>query len=286
MAFVERARELGKAALALAAFYAAVALGALPAYAAVGQGLIDRPAASVALPAWVVAVGLLVNGQLVRRRLTTWGDLGWRGPRRDARAFGAGTALGAGMAAGAVLLAVALGSAAIVTTGEPVTALVPVALRLAVFLGLAALVEELLFRGYPLARLARAIGRTPASLAFASVFAAVHLGNPEVSAFGLVNIGLASLVLSAAFFTPGGLPLAWGVHFGWNAGLAIGADAPVSGLTFRLPVLDFLTGGPAWVTGGAFGPEGGLVATVVMLIALAVLARRMAGGLREEMTAA
>jgi hypothetical protein len=285
VAFGGAARELGRAVLALAAFYAAVGLGVLPMYAAVAQGLIGRSAASVAFPAWVAAVVLFVNGQLVRRRLTTWGDLGWRGPRPDASAFGSGAAIGAAMAAGAVVLAVVLGSAAIVTTGEPLTALAGVALRLVVFLGLAALVEELLFRGYPLARLARALGRAPASLAFAIVFAAVHLGNPAVSAFGLVNIGLASLVLSAAFFAPGGLPLAWGVHFGWNAGLAI-ADAPVSGLSFDLPGLDFVTGAPAWVTGGAFGPEGGVVASVVMLIALAVLVRSRVGDPREEMTPA
>ncbi|MEE8572380.1 MAG: CPBP family intramembrane glutamic endopeptidase, partial [Gemmatimonadota bacterium] len=125
-----------------------------------------------------------------------------------------------------------------------------------------------LFRGYPLARLAVPLGKVGASVALAVVFAGAHLTNPEVSTLGLVNIGLASLVLSAAFFTPGGLPLAWGVHLGWNGGLALGADAPVSGLTFDIPALEFVTERSAWVTGGSFGPEGGIAASVAMAVAL------------------
>jgi hypothetical protein len=111
---------------------------------------------------------------------------------------------------------------------------------------------------------------------FAVVFAVAHVANPEVSSLGLANIGIASLVLSAAFFTRGGLPMAWGVHAGWNGGLALGADAPVSGLTFDVPVLEFFAGRTTWVTGGAFGPEGGIAASATMAVALIWLSRRAA----------
>ena len=116
----------------------------------------------------------------------------------------------------------------------------------------------------------------------AIVFALAHLFNPNVSTLGLVNIGLASLVLSAAFFTPGGLPAAWGVHWGWNAGLGLLADAPVSGLEFDLPVVDFTPGEPVWLAGGSFGPEGGLVATLVMMVVLAWLAHRNAQTMEDH----
>jgi hypothetical protein len=94
-----------------------------------------------------------------------------------------------------------------------------------------------------------------------------------VSGIGLVNIGLASVLLSAAFFTSGGLAAAFGLHLGWNAGLVLAADAPVSGLRFGLPALEFAPGPATWWTGGGFGPEGGLAATVVLSAGLARWAR-------------
>jgi membrane protease YdiL (CAAX protease family) len=143
-----------------------------------------------------------------------------------------------------------------------------VAVPLAIGLAGAALLEELLFRGFPLSRLARAVGRVVAAVVLAVAFAWAHLGNPEVSGVGLANIGLASLLLAAAFFTGGGLGTATGLHLGWNAGLVFGADAPVSGLRFGLPGLEFAPGPRMWWTGGGFGPEGGLAATLVLAAAL------------------
>ena len=58
-------------------------------------------------------------------------------------------------------------------------------------------------------------------------------------------------------------------------------DAPVSGLPFRHSrCIDYRSGGPAWLTGGAFGPEGGLAATLAL--AIAVPRRRDAGPERSR----
>jgi len=54
-------------------------------------------------------------------------------------------------------------------------------------------------------------------------------------------------------------------------------DAPVSGVPFRIPLLDYVPGDPVWLTGGRFGPEGGLSSTLALTIAVLV-ARRWAGG--------
>jgi membrane protease YdiL (CAAX protease family) len=96
------------------------------------------------------------------------------------------------------------------------------------------------------------------------VFALAHARNPEVSGIGLANIALAALLLSAAFYSGGGLAAAFGLHLGWNAGLVLAADAPVSGLRFRLPALEFAPGPHGWWTGGWFGPEGGFAATLAL----------------------
>jgi membrane protease YdiL (CAAX protease family) len=216
----------------------------------------------------MLVAALAVNLVLVLRGRATWKMLGWNGGTRDRAAFAFGTVLGLAIAFFALTIAVVIGGARIELTGESFTAYLGVAGKVCSVLLVGALAEELLFRGYPLARLAAPIGRVAASVVLAVLFAGAHLTNPEVSALGIVNIGLASLVLSAAFFTPGGLPLAWGVHFGWNGGLALGADAPVSGILFDIPALEFVTERSALVTGGTFGPEGGIAASVAMAVAL------------------
>lgn len=85
-------------------------------------------------------------------------------------------------------------------------------------------------------------------------------------------MALAGVWLACAFFSPGAMPLAWGAHFGWNATLALAFDAPVSGYAFAVPGIDYRPGTHAWVDGGAFGPEGGVAATLVMLAGSAGLA--------------
>jgi hypothetical protein len=89
---------------------------------------------------------------------------------------------------------------------------------------------------------------------------------------GLVNIAVAGIFLSLAFYSPGGMWTAVGAHLGWNATLAALA-APVSGLPFDIPYIDYRSGGPGWLTGGAFGPEGGLLATVALTATAALVAR-------------
>jgi hypothetical protein len=71
------------------------------------------------------------------------------------------------------------------------------------------------------------------------------------------------------------MALAWGLHFGWNAALSLGFDAPVSGFAFDVPGVDYFPGAHAWVDGGRFGPEGGVIGTLVIIGGVAaVLGRR------------
>ena len=43
-------------------------------------------------------------------------------------------------------------------------------------------------------------------------------------------------------------------------------------------LINYIPGGPSWLTGGPFGPEGGLLATVAITVALVVVWR---GGRKE-----
>ncbi len=271
-------RSLGAVA-AVTTFYAVVLVVGWLAIQLLIPSFLTRGATGLAATSVpTVLVALAVNWFLVATKRHSWRMLGWRGAKPGVRSFVRGTGLGFVMAGAALAIAVAAGTARIEVTGGSVAQYVATVIQIGGILGIAALAEELVFRGYPLARLTQAFGRVGASVALAVPFVLLHSWNPNVSNLGLANIGLASLVLSAAFFTPGGLPMAWGVHFGWNGGLSLGADAPVSGLDFGIPVLDFVSGGPTWLTGGPFGPEGGLVATLVMGGALIVLIRQVVRG--------
>jgi membrane protease YdiL (CAAX protease family) len=280
--FRARASEVGRALLAIVAFYAAfialayamegvlrVALGSAHWWRAAGRGLVRASAGPVigVVLAYVLLLGL-TSWTLERLRLHTG--------RRAGLQVAVGMAWGIGLAA-LVLFITVLGGARLVVRPALEESYLTVALAVGVGLALAALLEELLFRGFPLVRAAEAIGPVGASVVLAVAFAVAHRGNPGLSPLGLANIGLAALLLSAVFFSAGGLPAAFGLHFGWNAGLALGADAPVSGLRFGLPALEYLPGPRVLVTGGAFGPEGGLAATIVLAAALVWWTRRGRG---------
>ena len=108
-----------------------------------------------------------------------------------------GIGLGALMAMLAIGLAFVLDRATVHRTGDwsvwP-SVVVPLGLGLV----LAALGEELMFRGYPMRRLADAIGPLPAMLILAALFGVAHARNPYATFFSTVNVALAAIWLSFA----------------------------------------------------------------------------------------
>lgn len=216
------------------------------------------------------AVATLVVGRMLDRH--SWSRLGWRSPRTFPWRFLYGLALGAGMAAVAVLLAVVTNQATVHLSASG--GFWYVALPIGVGLLTAALAEELMFRGYPLRRLADATGPGTATVLLAVAFSAAHLANPEVDLLSTVNIALAAVWLGVAFFSNGGMALAWGLHFGWNAGLSLVFDAPVSGIAFAMPGVAYTPGAHMWLDGGRFGPEGGVIGTLVFLLGSALVLGR------------
>ena len=148
---------------------------------------------------------------------------------------------------------------------------------LALLLLPAAFAEELVFRGVGYIALSKVFGRLGPAIVLSVLFGAAHLGNPHVTPLAVANVALAGIFLSAALWLPGGIWAATGVHLGWNITLAA-LGAPVSGLDFTLPMLDYSMGGPGWLTGGAFGPEGGVIATLIVTTAAVLLFRRTTYG--------
>ncbi len=220
------------------------------------------------------SIATVVVGNLLNKY--SWDRMGWHTqPGGLVPRLFRGIGLGALMAALAIGLAFAFDHARVQLTGDwDIWPRVVVPLGLGLLL--AALSEELMFRGYPLRRLADAIGAPAAMLILAVLFGLAHFDNPNATFFSTINVALAAVWLSFAFFSAGGMPLAWGLHFGWNAGLSILFDAPVSGYVFNVPAVEYTPGRHTWVDGGAFGPEGGIVTTLVLIAGtLAVIGARV-----------
>ena len=269
--------EAGRAILAILGFYAVVIVAAgllgvvTPVVVGKGQGMLPVIAGQsmIAAGSTVFASTLWAVAKWRRFR-----DQGWPGLAPGLKGFARGLGFGVLMAAVVLGAETAVGGIQIERTGQPVSAYLAFAPLMIWWLALAALGEELVFRGFPLSRLAETTGPVAAAVILTIGFSGFHLLNPGASALGLVNVALASLVLSAAFLGWGGLPASWGLHLGWNAGLALLADAPVSGINFGVPGFRYVRAGPDWLSGGAFGPEGGLVASCVMVCAIVLLGRR------------
>lgn len=187
----------------------------------------------------------------------------------------AGLALGALLIAGTVAAIHALGG----IHWGPANADVPWGTMLLTLGVNAAIGEELMFRGILFRYVEQGLGTIPALLVSGGFFGAVHLANPNASIWGAIAIALqAGLMLGALYALTRSLWLVIGVHFAWNIvqGLVLGFN--VSGTADHRGWLSPMPQGSELVSGGAFGPEGSVVAValcgVVTVCCLVLLARR------------
>jgi uncharacterized protein len=171
-----------------------------------------------------------------------------------------GLALAAGMLAVLVGGCYAFGFVSIRWTGGQVPAGTLLA-TLAVLL-VAAVTEELVFRGFPLQILVDGIGKWPAVILMSGIFGAMHLNNPDSSLLGAANTVLAGVLLSLAYLKARSLWLPYGIHVGWNVGLGFVFGFRLSGLDLASLWTTGIAGSDL-ILGGGYGPEGGLLATFI-----------------------
>ncbi len=145
--------------------------------------------------------------------------------------------------------------------------------------------EELLFRGVVLRILQERAGPVVALAGSSVVFGLAHLVNPDASVRGAIAIVIqGGVVLGAAYVATGNLWLAIGFHFAWDVTEGSIFSTANSGTNDEpIGLLHTTLSGPTALTGGAFGPEGGLVAPLICLVVAFFLLRRAtrAGNLRR-----
>jgi membrane protease YdiL (CAAX protease family) len=152
---------------------------------------------------------------------------------------------------------------------ELVHGLIDAAIAFALFV-LVAVGEELMFRGYLQTNLQEGSGSLVALLVTSVTFATFHALNPNLRWMAVLNLALAGLALGYGRLVTGGLWLPIAYHFSWNYCQGAVLGLPVSGVRYGglLAVTD--QGAVRWLTGTSFGPEGGLVGTVILLSAFPV----------------
>ena len=151
---------------------------------------------------------------------------------------------------------------------------------------IAAAGEEAIFRGYALQTMARAHLAWVAIIITSVVFSYGHLENPNaVPGFTFANTAIAGAWLAVAYLKTRSLWFPLGIHWAWNWTMGAVLGLPVSGIE-RLtpePLLRATDAGPAWLTGGAYGIEGGAACTLALLLSTLFIWRTRLVRPAEEM---
>jgi uncharacterized protein len=163
----------------------------------------------------------------------------------------------------------------------------PRILRFALFWGvfflLVAGFEEFAFRGYSQFTLAQGIGFWPAACVLSLFFGGLHLflneGESGVGAFCAAAIGL---FFCFTLRRTGSLWFALGMHASWDWGESYLYSVPDSGGTVAGHLLNSSFHGARWLTGGTVGPEGSVLALVVIAASWVVFDRIYPGEKRSR----
>ncbi|MDK2979802.1 MAG: protease family protein [Chloroflexota bacterium] len=144
-----------------------------------------------------------------------------------------------------------------------------------IFYILAAAAEELFFRAYPFINMVEGFQNKRinqqqaawlAAILTSAVFGLAHLGNPHANWISTLNIVLSGIMLCLGFIYNGQAALSIGLHFTWNFFQGVIFGFPVSGTLSSANLIRIEQQGAELWTGGAFGPEAGLVGVAAMLL--------------------
>jgi len=230
------------------------------------------------LGAAALVLAIALAGRLFDRR--RFADFGFHFNRRWWIDFGFGLALGAVLMA--FIFGVEWAAGWVTVTGlyryYSAVFWAPMLVGMFTFIGVG-VYEEVITRGYLLRNLAEGFhfGRiSPRSalliayLGSSAVFGLLHLGNPNSSWISTINLVIAGLFLGLGFVLTGELAIPIGLHITWNYFQGYVFGFPVSGGITAASLFQTQQGGPDLWTGGAFGPEAGLIGLIAILIGSAL----------------
>jgi uncharacterized protein len=153
------------------------------------------------------------------------------------------------------------------------SALVTYALLWAFAFLLVALFEEFLFRGYSQFTLASGIGFWPAAVLLSAAFGAVHLSNSGEGWVGALSVFSIGMFGCFTLRRTGNLWFMIGFHTAGDYAETFIYSTPDSGYLAEGHLLNSSFHGSKWITGGTIGPEGSVLAFVVVILAFLLLHR-------------
>jgi uncharacterized protein len=178
-----------------------------------------------------------------------------------------------GIALGAVLQALTIfviyikGGYTIVSVNPVLFILSPLAVAFT-----SSIVEEILLRGVVFRITEEKLGSYFALIISALLFGAMHFANPNSSLSAAIGLAIqAGLLLAAAYIYSRNLWFPIAIHFAWNFTQSAIFGANVSGNTISKTLITSKIEGATWFTGGEFGPEGSIQATLFCLVPTIIL---------------
>jgi len=130
--------------------------------------------------------------------------------------------------------------------------------------------EELLSRGYHLQTIASGLNLFWGVVISSAIFGILHLGNPNATWVSAAGIFFAGIYLAYGYIRTKQLWLPIGLHIGWNFYEGVVFGFPVSGLDIYA-LLRIQVSGPVLWSGGAFGPEAGLIVLPSLIVGGALI---------------
>ena len=229
-------------------------------------------AAASALPDWITLLSLFSTAAVIvicilycvklERRPAT--GLGFRGSS-PALEYLAGYGIGVGLFALSWAICLLFGAARLTGVSPNLSWMI-----LPFFFGflIQGMSEEVLCRGFLMQTLSARYAPAAAIAINSALFMALHLMNAGLSLLALVNLFLFGVFASVYMWKRGNI---WGVaaiHAAWNFTQGNLLGIRVSGSVLGPSVLQTeLNPSAEWLNGGAFGLEGGLAVTIVLLAA-------------------
>lgn len=132
--------------------------------------------------------------------------------------------------------------------------------------------EEIAIRGWLIPSLEERCTPVMAISITAIIFGILHLFSAGVTVLSFINLILSGIFFACYAIVDGNIWGACGLHFAWNFALGNVYGLPVSGFGNNgVKIFKTQQVGSDIFTGGDFGPEGGLVTTLILLIAIAIL---------------
>lgn len=129
--------------------------------------------------------------------------------------------------------------------------------------------EELVARGWQFTAMGARFGLLPAILFSSIIFSAIHLANGGITVLAFINLLLYAFTMCLYVVKTKNLWGAMGFHIIWNFAQGNIFGFAVSGQDANYSLLKFKTNGADYLTGGIYGPEASIVATLAFIIILA-----------------